>query len=68
MTERKPAKREPSCATCRFWEKGGGRGFCHRHAPRDAVYDSLGMKNTVDWPMTDPEDWCGEWKKGAFDR
>ena len=55
-----------SCGVCRFWEplwrletthpeKKSVRGGCHRHAPRSSAM-------TQSWPMTDIDDWCGEYE------
>ncbi len=43
-----------TCVMCRYWQHVGEQdampmGECHRYPPRDA-----------DWPMTQGDDWCGE--------
>ena len=63
------------CASCRFWkdhdEKHSDLGLRHRYPPsltfaqRDGestgIVDGLRPQDGG-WPMTFPEDWCGEWQ------
>ena len=58
-----------TCEGCRFWDagpiKGSLTGKCRRHPPvfwRDnpGVEDEFGY-----WPITDCEDWCGEFQPKA---
>ena len=56
------------CYTCRFWNASShGDGERRRHPPRimlvpdsDGDDPELPGMQTL-WPMTDQEDWCGEW-------
>jgi hypothetical protein len=46
---------DETCANCRFWrpvkdQDGHKLGLCRRFPP---AYEG--------WPMTNAEDWCGEW-------
>jgi hypothetical protein len=50
------------CSECEFWvepkwvtRKGLGR--CRRYPPSVVVGESSGI-----WPLTDEEDWCGEYR------
>lgn len=44
----------PRCGSCRFWR----RDRCRRFPPsKDGV-----------WPMTDAEDWCGEYQQATTDK
>lgn len=51
------------CETCRFW--GGNFGYCHRYPPvrsadpHPAAHDD---KPGWCWPITDHDDWCGEYQ------
>jgi hypothetical protein len=47
------------CETCKFFdpEEDSDEGRCRRHAPR---HDSFTC-----WPITNNDDWCGEWKPKA---
>lgn len=51
------------CGACRFFlphaDPGEGDGLCRRHAPRP------GCGDVDDWnfPVTDQEDWCGEFQE-----
>ena len=64
------------CRTCRWWlfpstqnvqdEKiRAERGECHRMPP--ALF-SFGQIAGNLWPMTKPDDWCGEWQKVSIKR
>ncbi len=52
---------KPSCEKCRFWEpvttnaKPVPFGRCRRYAPRQMM-----EHRDTDWPITDYDDWCGE--------
>lgn len=66
-----------TCNSCRFWKEAvfpdshpnAGIGACHRHAPRPyspVVIDDLGhvrLRESVTWPDTYEEDWCGDHEK-----
>ena len=48
-----------TCQTCRFWvrtDENYPSGECRRYAPRRTDGD-----NTLRFPFTGPECWCGEW-------
>ncbi len=64
--------RDQSCSLCQFWipvwalnldsaNKRSKRGGCHRYAPRSSAL-------TLSWPMTDADDWCGEYEARANER
>lgn len=49
-----------TCDACRYWQETDGKaepavGECRRYAPPPG--DGL----TAMWPMTDADDWCGEY-------
>jgi hypothetical protein len=51
------------CGDCAYWEGTEGPretdGRCHRHAPSVPLnHPDL----STAWPLTEPDDWCGEWK------
>lgn len=48
------------CDTCKYWTANpeAGGGVCHRYAPRPQDQRYI----TVNWPRTDANDWCGEWR------
>jgi hypothetical protein len=57
-----------ACGTCRFWIDCR----CHRYAPRPSTPNELmvrrddfecGLWNTsaTVWPITEEDDWCGDW-------
>jgi hypothetical protein len=48
-----------TCANCRFWDafKESTQGICRRHAPRPFL-----AGQDAPWPITDTEEWCGEWQ------
>ena len=69
-------ERGERCRTCRFWLADPSE--CHRHAPSVPVRgagDSAESHETEGgtatrtaisvWPVTDPDDWCGEWATRA---
>lgn len=43
------------CKTCKDWDSE--RKECHHYSPKA---QASGEK--ASWPLTDAEDWCGEWK------
>ncbi len=49
---------KPSCAKCRFWVSVPEKiyGACRRNAPL-----ADGALHT-EWPLTDEDEWCGEFK------
>jgi hypothetical protein len=58
------------CENCVYWEALEGPretlGSCHRHAPMPVLHDAWpDTKPARDawWPLTAPDDWCGEWKE-----
>jgi hypothetical protein len=62
----------PRCACCRFWvryevrpeDDAAGLGECRRHAPLPllALQDAAaGGDHLAFWPVTEPDEWCGEW-------
>ena len=57
-------RRDDQCETCKYWDREGGlrivgRGTkpCRRYAPIAST-----AKVVAQWPLTKPDDWCGEWK------
>jgi hypothetical protein len=55
-----------ACARCRYWrrlEANPSQGECRRRAPRP-VTDG-GVHSVATWPVTDPDDWCGEFRDRA---
>ena len=60
MLHQSPASpHAPACAKCRYWEQVHDEdtirlGTCRRLPPS---YEG--------WPMTRPEDWCGEFAAGG---
>mgnify|MGYP000874994009 CR=1 FL=1 len=70
--ERNGKETDDGCPNCRFWVGLGKKphqlGECHRHAPAPAPQSLLGEptqgepQNAAIWPVTDPEDWCGDWE------
>jgi hypothetical protein len=64
------------CANCYFWEsRGKESGSCQRHAPAPRSYSDENPILTaapldsyfVMWPITNSDDWCGEYKPKAID-
>jgi len=66
------------CSGCRFWlnwdSEGSGLGECHRFPPRMATACKSNVEDesatTVrpeggGWPLTAPDDWCGEFQAVA---
>jgi hypothetical protein len=67
-----------TCETCRFWadDKTEGGGECRKALPRAVVsapwlpkFLALGkvrkMVWRAAWPLTEPDDWCGEHQPAA---
>ena len=65
----------PKCETCRWFEPEAtknGFGLCRRHTPRAVVavpwlpkwlrlgFPVASMQWGAQWPITEPDDWCGE--------
>lgn len=66
------------CENCRYWIAGnGGAAACHQAAPvavpwiagRGALADYwnssaqiVGVEARAVWPVTQPSDWCGQWR------
>ncbi len=57
-------KNEKICETCKFWKKQENRQFgdCRRYSPKVLTARS-GEQKPSKWPMTNPTDWCGDYKK-----
>lgn len=53
-----PESQKPACANCRFFGGNTGRMnyCCQRRAPTKDGF-----------PLTMPQDWCGEWEKEKYD-
>lgn len=58
------------CQRCKWWDDRhiakGGATICRRHAPRPKTTRSeedpdTGV-GTSYWPITEYDDWCGEWE------
>jgi len=52
-------KKEKVCENCEYWKKDEDTadGECRKNAPI-----SGGDRSRYRWPLTKPEDWCGEYK------
>ncbi len=55
------------CENCRFWLSNGSvhasYGLCRRNSPRaEETHYSDGYYK-VNWPKTQPIEWCGQWEK-----
>lgn len=49
---------DQSCDTCTHWAALDDEiGQCRRHAPRPRP-----STDDIRWPVTDSDDWCGEWE------
>lgn len=49
------------CTKCCFWRPFGEHGVegdCRKHAPR--TMPGWNPPDSVDWPVTLEDDWCGE--------
>ena len=44
------------CEDCRYWQ----HGECHRYAPKPVTPQGVAYGGFARWPLTNPEDWCGE--------
>jgi hypothetical protein len=64
------------CSGCRFWLNWDSEmtnlGECHRFPPRMATVHRVGAEGASTttirpddggWPLTAPDDWCGEFQK-----
>ena len=64
------------CSECRFWlnwdSEGTNLGECHRFPPRMATVHRIGVEAEAaatvrpedgGWPLTVPDDWCGEFQR-----
>lgn len=54
-------RRSQSCASCYFRKTGTNE--CHRYAPRPNLTYNSPLVGLTDWPETEENDWCGEWKE-----
>lgn len=55
---------EPRCDGCRFWTaitcpEYHGQGWCNRFPPVPLCINP-GCPPVSEYPITDPDDWCGE--------
>jgi len=67
-----------TCDRCRFWlpmwaikknkpqapsegERRSTRGHCHRYAPHPSAF-------TLQWPSTEADHWCGDFKQWEHER
>ncbi|MFO7560087.1 MAG: hypothetical protein R6X10_14735 [Desulfobacterales bacterium] len=52
------AEKEKKCEDCEYWRKdqSTAAGECRRNAPT-----SGGDRSRYRWPLTEPQDWCGEY-------
>jgi hypothetical protein len=60
--ESKAGETARACLTCDFYElpvPPAVSGSCHRNAPSAGIG---GAPFFGWWPMTRPDDWCGEWR------
>ena len=48
-----------SCEFCRFWNKEDET--CRRYPPQILYIPSTGLRRH-EWPVTAPDEWCGEGK------
>jgi hypothetical protein len=49
-----------ACATCAWWDRADPDsvyGSCRRNAPRPMMYGD----GSINWPVTEESDWCGEY-------
>ena len=60
------------CENCKFWDDdlGNNDGICHRYPPQYTLLMCNGPESTSvedcdqgTWPITDINDWCGEFKE-----
>ncbi len=53
------------CETCAWWAANlvleHGQSECRRHAPRAGQRRPSDAGAVTVWPMTDENDWCGDW-------
>jgi hypothetical protein len=70
MSKSSDDERAERCATCRFWDNVEGLSLCRRSPPafaaRQIEPDDVEGGGTDGargfWPVTDNDDWCGEWQ------
>lgn len=55
-TEPKAPPSNERCATCKFWNVFD-KGTCRRNAPSPTTFSTIVQV----WPITAPNEWCGEW-------
>ena len=56
---------DPTCKTCRYWQKWAKPGGeCKRNSPQAVLLhvDIDDTEHFAVWPGTDDADWCGEWE------
>ena len=53
------------CHDCRYWFVEDGVGYCRRNPPSPAAPTPPPGEDDEHgtWPVTYPEDWCGEWAR-----
>ena len=63
-----------TCLNCRFWDAWPDAqvGYCRRYAPKPLplvlVLDDDGSDRAeAMWPITDADEWCGEFEKDGID-
>jgi hypothetical protein len=67
-------QKHAACVDCVFWEAINDLddrvrgGYCRRHAPRpvSALRRDAGEVE-ANWPVTEPEDFCGEYQGKGFE-
>lgn len=75
--EPKLLKLTNTCAQCKFYVKDdapGSLGECHRMPPQVTCFPvgvnkadgSPVINRVVSWSLTEPGNWCGEWKVKTF--
>ena len=51
-----------NCETCRWFDGSPDLlGHCHKNPPR--IFGNPDGEYMSDFPVVDPEDWCGQWKE-----
>ena len=65
---------EQRCETCRFWQfseeathsSSMSMGHCHRQPPGFVMVEKRNQRWAAGrWPLTEGDDWCGEWSNVA---
>jgi hypothetical protein len=55
------------CSLCRFWLNWDSEmtnlGECHRFPPRVSAQAGDEAGDGGRWPLTSPDDWCGEFQR-----